>query len=372
MLCSLPEISDCAVIDYHKGTRTFLGALVVLNPHIPFPATAKARLQLKQRWQSLLKNHLSGPAFPRSFVFLQHLPVNSMGKQIRSELRQLLLAELAHRHQSETAPAAGADGAVAPAASAAPDALTVTAGTLAKVDTRELARPAPAVEAAPVPAEAAVPAQDLSTLKQQLMQSEFARMKQRLQVTVADSPNSAVIAPPFLSFQTQAQSGLLYLPDDMVFEYPKQEQDEAARAAGIPFPAQTIMSCSLSPQLLWFTGHFMDYPILPGIAQLTLLSHTIEQASHHRFSLGNISQVKFTRPLHAGEQLHLCLKLLPARARSATAAAVTADVAAADTTVLTTIPTKISISFDFCCKKNQELLPCSAGKCELTALGYST
>lgn len=55
----------------------------------------------------------------------------------------------------------------------------------------------------------------------------------------------------------------------------------------------------------WFSGHFPDHPILPGIAQLKMVVDVIARARRERLWIKRLHRVKFKRIVAPGEQLDI-------------------------------------------------------------------
>lgn len=55
----------------------------------------------------------------------------------------------------------------------------------------------------------------------------------------------------------------------------------------------------------WFSGHFPDDPILPGIAQLELIVKLISEATGTPLKLTGMSRVKFRKIVRPGDLLDI-------------------------------------------------------------------
>ena len=55
----------------------------------------------------------------------------------------------------------------------------------------------------------------------------------------------------------------------------------------------------------WFSGHFPDLPILPGIAQLKMVADVIALARQERLWIKRLHRVKFKRIVRPGERLDI-------------------------------------------------------------------
>ena len=56
----------------------------------------------------------------------------------------------------------------------------------------------------------------------------------------------------------------------------------------------------------WFLGHFPGDPILPGIAQLHMVTECIEQVLRQKLVLRNLARVKFKKLIRPGDVLDIC------------------------------------------------------------------
>jgi len=57
----------------------------------------------------------------------------------------------------------------------------------------------------------------------------------------------------------------------------------------------------------WFSGHFPDNPILPGIAQLKMVVDLISKSEQSNLCLTGLSRVKFRKIIRPGELLDICV-----------------------------------------------------------------
>jgi 3-hydroxyacyl-[acyl-carrier-protein] dehydratase len=55
----------------------------------------------------------------------------------------------------------------------------------------------------------------------------------------------------------------------------------------------------------WFSGHFPDNPILPGIAQLKMVADLISRAGEKNLCMTGVSRVKFRKIVRPGELLDI-------------------------------------------------------------------
>ncbi|RPJ79942.1 MAG: hypothetical protein EHJ94_07435 [Deltaproteobacteria bacterium] len=56
---------------------------------------------------------------------------------------------------------------------------------------------------------------------------------------------------------------------------------------------------------LWFSGHFPGNPILPGIAQLSIVLDMIQQASSEKLSIKEFKRVKFRQLIKPDDLLEI-------------------------------------------------------------------
>lgn len=66
---------------------------------------------------------------------------------------------------------------------------------------------------------------------------------------------------------------------------------------------------------LWFSGHFPEEPILPGVAVLSMVAETFRRQGsdeHGRISVKGIRKVRFRRPVRPGETLKISASPLTA------------------------------------------------------------
>ena len=61
----------------------------------------------------------------------------------------------------------------------------------------------------------------------------------------------------------------------------------------------------IPPDSLWFSGHFPEEPILPGIAQLGIVKEAIEKSQRRRLVVRSVSRVRFKQGIQSGDQLNL-------------------------------------------------------------------
>lgn len=69
------------------------------------------------------------------------------------------------------------------------------------------------------------------------------------------------------------------------------------------------IALALSPDMLWFQGHFDEYPILPGVAQLDWVMHFIQHTSLAHGVFTGFQQLKFTLPIQPHDAIKLVLQV---------------------------------------------------------------
>ena len=63
----------------------------------------------------------------------------------------------------------------------------------------------------------------------------------------------------------------------------------------------------LPAELLWFSGHFPDCPILPGVAQINWVMHYANQLLGDLPAVKSLDVIKFQRPLMPEDKVLLVL-----------------------------------------------------------------
>lgn len=66
----------------------------------------------------------------------------------------------------------------------------------------------------------------------------------------------------------------------------------------------------------WFEGHFPGEPILPGIAQLALVTAVLKKALGTKIAAIRFSRVRFKQPIRPGDRLDLDIRPKPEGARN--------------------------------------------------------
>jgi 3-hydroxymyristoyl/3-hydroxydecanoyl-(acyl carrier protein) dehydratase len=55
----------------------------------------------------------------------------------------------------------------------------------------------------------------------------------------------------------------------------------------------------------WFDGHFPGEPVLPGLAQISMVFDIIQQASEGQWSVSSVSRVRFKRIVRPEDRLEV-------------------------------------------------------------------
>jgi 3-hydroxyacyl-[acyl-carrier-protein] dehydratase len=64
-------------------------------------------------------------------------------------------------------------------------------------------------------------------------------------------------------------------------------------------------SVELTQDSPWFSGHFPEEPILPGIAQLGMVFDAISQSSNQSLKISSVSRVRFKRIVRPNDRLEI-------------------------------------------------------------------
>ena len=71
------------------------------------------------------------------------------------------------------------------------------------------------------------------------------------------------------------------------------------------------LTAEMRPTLEWFSGHFPDLPILPGVASLELVRRAVETLRGASAEVLSLRNLKFKSPLFPGERVILTLRFTP-------------------------------------------------------------
>lgn len=66
-----------------------------------------------------------------------------------------------------------------------------------------------------------------------------------------------------------------------------------------------VARVSADQQSPWFSGHFPDNPILPGIAQLNMVTETIAKVLEKDVVLQSLARIKFKKIIRPGDVLDI-------------------------------------------------------------------
>ena len=73
----------------------------------------------------------------------------------------------------------------------------------------------------------------------------------------------------------------------------------------IPAPGKILAHVTVTDDSLWFSGHFPDNPILPGIAQLNMVADIIALSKQESLYIKRLNRVKFKKVVRPGDQLEI-------------------------------------------------------------------
>ncbi|WP_028584027.1 3-hydroxyacyl-ACP dehydratase FabZ family protein [Desulfogranum mediterraneum] len=76
-------------------------------------------------------------------------------------------------------------------------------------------------------------------------------------------------------------------------------------------PITTTASVRIDAGSPWFSGHFPDDPILPGIAQLKMVADLLGRTTAARVDVLGLSRIKFRKIVRPGEQLDIEVSCTP-------------------------------------------------------------
>ena len=72
-----------------------------------------------------------------------------------------------------------------------------------------------------------------------------------------------------------------------------------------PAPGDILAQVTVNDDSPWFSGHFPDSPILPGIAQLHMVADIIALSRQESLYIKRLNRVKFKKIVRPGEQLEI-------------------------------------------------------------------
>lgn len=75
------------------------------------------------------------------------------------------------------------------------------------------------------------------------------------------------------------------------------------------FPGQRISATVRAPaSSVWFSGHFPQDPVLPGIAQLFIVLQVIEKATKRALVLQKVHRTKYRRIIRPEEEIEISVQ----------------------------------------------------------------
>ncbi len=78
-------------------------------------------------------------------------------------------------------------------------------------------------------------------------------------------------------------------------------------------------SVRLGPSSEWFSGHFDEYPLVPGVALLALAAETVKRQGREQgrfLEVSGFSGVRFRRLVFPGEELLISVRAMPPRSEA--------------------------------------------------------
>lgn len=70
-------------------------------------------------------------------------------------------------------------------------------------------------------------------------------------------------------------------------------------------PPEQQEQAIIDAESLWFSGHFPDNPVLPGVAQLKMVIDLLSRREFGKVRIAGLSRVKFRRLVRPGEVLDI-------------------------------------------------------------------
>ena len=78
-------------------------------------------------------------------------------------------------------------------------------------------------------------------------------------------------------------------------------------------------SARFGPSSKWFSGHFDEWPLVPGVAILTLVAETVKRQGREQgrfLEVSGFSGVRFKRFAFPDEELHISVVVMPPRSEA--------------------------------------------------------
>jgi len=73
----------------------------------------------------------------------------------------------------------------------------------------------------------------------------------------------------------------------------------------MPAPGEISAQVTVNDDSPWFSGHFPDNPILPGIAQLHMVADIIALSRQESLYIKRLNRVKFKKIVRPGDELEI-------------------------------------------------------------------
>ncbi len=83
------------------------------------------------------------------------------------------------------------------------------------------------------------------------------------------------------------------------------------RAFSIDSERAITAEAQVPADCVWFDGHFPDKPILPGVAQLTLVADILKQALKRPVVIQSVSRVRFKQMIRPDDRIAVSLSPTP-------------------------------------------------------------
>ena len=75
-----------------------------------------------------------------------------------------------------------------------------------------------------------------------------------------------------------------------------------------PDPGQIMAELEVDADSPWFSGHFPENPILPGIAQLGMVVDTIQESGHKDCWISEIKKLRFKQMIRPHDTITLIIR----------------------------------------------------------------
>ena len=70
-------------------------------------------------------------------------------------------------------------------------------------------------------------------------------------------------------------------------------------------PHEMLARAGTEPTSPWYSGHFPGEPILPGIAQITMVKETIQKAESRQIGIAGLKRVRFKQVIQPGDEISI-------------------------------------------------------------------